>query len=297
MVQVKGFPRSLYPPDAAQHGKQPSMDGADVEAYKRTVSRAGRWPWGTFNRRFTNDFAHGQGGNVKDTGVAGVQRQSKLDDTGWIGMTTFNLLRSILVPEGLPHAGEHAMDAPAITLVNQAWEQFKGHEPEPLSHSVRQAALEKGITQVGTTETPPGSNLNPYGAWYGMDGAPWCAMFVSWCFEQGAADLGKDSPSFARGSYYSYVPYILGDAQSGSRGLHTTIDPIPGDLVCYDWNWDGIYDHVGIFSHWDQASSTTFHTVEGNTSAADYSNGGMVLQCARYMGSQGTVFVRVDEPS
>ena len=42
MVKVAGFPRPLYPPDAARYGKRPSIDGPDVEAYKRTVSRAGR---------------------------------------------------------------------------------------------------------------------------------------------------------------------------------------------------------------------------------------------------------------
>jgi hypothetical protein len=130
MVKVAGFPRPLYPPDAAQRGKQPSISGPDVEAYKRTVSRAGRWPWQNFDRAYSNGFAHGQGGNVRDTGVAGVQRQQGVDDTGWLGEKTFNTLRSIKIPEGLNHAGEMAMDAYAVNLINQAWEMFGGHEPE-----------------------------------------------------------------------------------------------------------------------------------------------------------------------
>src|SRR3954466_8690921 len=107
LVAVHGFPRPLYPPDANQHGKKPSSDGADVEAYKRTVSRAGRWPWQEFDDSYSNGFAHGgPGGNVGDSGVAGVQRQGDLDDTGWLGEATFNLLRSIRIPAGLPHASE-----------------------------------------------------------------------------------------------------------------------------------------------------------------------------------------------
>src|SRR5215831_5795260 len=129
MVKVAGFPRPLYPPDAAAHGHSPSVDGPDVEAYKRTVARAQRWPWQTFDDTYSNSFAHGASGNVIDTGVAGVQRQQDLDDTGWLGEKTFNTLRSIRVPDGKPHAGEMAMDATAASLISDAWEMFGGHEP------------------------------------------------------------------------------------------------------------------------------------------------------------------------
>jgi len=291
MVRVKGFPRVLYPPDAAAHGYPPSKDGPDVEAYKRTVSRLGRWPWQQFNRKYSDDFAHGTSGNVGQTGMAGFQRQMHIDDTGYIGTSTFNALRSARIPASLPHAGEPGMDATAVTLINQAYDLFKGHEPPPPpAESIRHAALMRAVTQIGTVEH--GDNMQPYGEWYGMNGVPWCAIFATWCYEHGAADLGKDSPSFKAGSYYSYVPYIVGDARNGRNGLKTTDSPIPGDLVCYDWNWDGTHDHVGIFEAWHGAD---FSTVEGNTSAADYSNGGMVLRCTRNKSQQGTVFVRVAE--
>jgi hypothetical protein len=121
MVAVKGFPRPLYPPDDPRG----SIDGPDVIAYKRAVSRAGRWPWGVFDDSYSNQFAHGKpGGNVADSGVAGVQRQLGLDSTGFIGEATFNGLRSIRIPDGLPHAGEMAMDANAVDLINQAYAIF-----------------------------------------------------------------------------------------------------------------------------------------------------------------------------
>jgi hypothetical protein len=123
-VQVDGFPRLLYPPDAAP-GRNPSADGPDVEAYKRTVSRAGRWPWQTFDQTYSNGFAHGTGGNVVNTGMAGVQRQQGIPDTGWLGPATFDLLRSIIVPDGLPNAGQPAMDATAANLINKAYAQFQ----------------------------------------------------------------------------------------------------------------------------------------------------------------------------
>jgi hypothetical protein len=286
MVKVKGFPRPLYPPDAAEHGKKPSVDGPDVEAYKRTVSRAGRWPWQSFDNSFSNAFAHGKSGNVGETGVAGMQRQQDLDDTGWIGEKTFNTLRSIRVPEG-PHAGEMAMDAQAAKLIDDAWVLYGGHEPPPEpSETLRQQALAKAISQLGTKESPPDSNKVLYTNWYGMVG-PWCAMFCTWCYEQAG-----DSPSFSQGSRYAYVPYILGDAQNGRYGLKTTSDPIPGDLVLYNWD-GGEYDHVGLFEGW--TGGRTFSAIEGNTSTSNNSNGGEVMRRQRDAATTTIVFVRAAE--
>ena len=297
MVKVDGFPRPLYPPDATEHGKRPSMDGPDVIAYKRTVSRAGRWPWQAFDDAYANGFAHGKSGNVGETGVAGVQRQSHLDATGWIGEKTFNLLRSIRCPTG-PHAGEMAMDALAADLIDEAFALFGGSEPAPEPPAelgtVRAEALELAIASLGETESPQGSNLNQYGAWYGMNGQPWCAMFVTWAYETAGDRLGRDSEAFVRGSRYAYVPYVVGDARAGRYGLSTTDDPIPGDLVCYDWELNGEHDHIGLFERWTSGTST-FNAIEGNTSTSSNSNGGQVMRRSR--DRYGVVFVRVDEPA
>jgi len=287
MVKVKGFPRPCYPPDAAEHGKTPSMNGADIEAYKRTVSRAGRWPWGQFDETFSNGFSHGRSGNVGETGIAGIQRQQKIDATGWIGKSTFNVLRSIVIPPELPHAGEMAMDAFSVDLIEEAFDLFSGSEPGPAG-TLRLAALDKAISQLGITESPANSNNTKYGSWYGVNYEPWCAIFVTWCFEQ----VG-DSPSFVKGSRYAYCPYVVADARANRYGLSTTDDPIPGDLVLYDWSWDTVYDHIGIFEKWN--ADGTFTAIEGNTSFSDNSNGGEVMRRTRSRSGQGTVFVRVAE--
>lgn len=297
MVVVSGFPRAVYPPDAEQHGKTPSADGPDVVAYKRTVSRAGRWAWGTFDDTFSNAFSNGKpSGNVGESGVAGIQRQQHLDATGWIGEKTFNALRSIRIPAGLPHAGEPAMDATAIKLINEAFSQFAGHEPPPAGvGTVRASALERARSQIGITENPPESNNNKYGQWYGVNYQPWCAIFCTWCYEFGASDVGKDSPAFVKGSRYAYCPYVVSDARANRYGLRTTDDPVPGDLVVYDWSWDTIYDHIGIFERWTSGTSN-FDAIEGNTSTSNNSNGGQVMRRNRSRGGQGTVFVHVSEP-
>src|SRR4029077_6445107 len=186
-VAVPGFPRPLYPPDSAK-GKTPSVNGPDVEAYKRTVWRAGRWPGpaSNFDRAFSNGFSHGKSGNVVDSGIAGVQRQQKIDATGWIGQQTFNTLASIRVPTG-PHEGEMAMDANAQTLIAQAWQMFGGKEPVPPApgptKSTRERALAACITHLGEKESPAGSNNTPFGQWYGVQSQPWCAIFQTYCWE------------------------------------------------------------------------------------------------------------------
>jgi hypothetical protein len=297
MIAVPGFPRPLYPPDANTKGKQPSVSGPDVEAYKRVVWRLGRWPGPAsgFDQAFSNNFSHGKGGNVVDTGVAGMQRQAKIEDSGWIGEPTFNLMRSVRIPEGCPGPGvpgDYAMDAYAQSLLVHAWERFGGKEPAPEpppEKSLRQQALAKAITQIGTKESPPNSNVTPYTKWYGAEG-PWCAMFVTWCFEQSG-----NSPSFAKGQDYAYVPYIVGDARSNKNGLFVTGDPIPGDLVCYDWEPSGgVFDHVGIFEAW--ISGRSFTCIEGNTAVGNDSDGGEVMRRSRDAGSSySVVFCRVKE--
>src|SRR5215831_2625676 len=274
MIAVPGFPRPMYPPDANLQGKTPSAKGPDVVAYKRVVWRLGRWPGPAsgFDQAYSNAFSHGKGGNASETGVAGMQRQAKIaPDSGWIGEKTFNFMRSVRIPEGLPNAGQMAMDAKAQSLLVEAWELFKGKEPvPPPAKSQRQAALEKAITQLGVKESPPFSNQTPYTSWYGMTG-PWCAMFVTWCYEQ----VG-DSPSFVKGQNYAYVPYIVSDDRANRNGLSVTSSPVGGDLVCFDWERDGTFDHVGLFEQW--TSSTGFQSIEGNTAPQNDSDGGEVMR-------------------
>jgi hypothetical protein len=292
MIPVPGFPRPMYPPDAARKGKTPSVAGPDAEAYKRVAWRLGRWPGpaGNFDRAYSNNFSHGAGANVINSGVEGMQRQANWDQvTGWIGEPFFNFLRSVRIPQGCTGPGvpgDYAMDAYAQSLLVQAWDLYGGSEPEPApSSTLREKALAKAITQIGIAENPPNSNQTQYTTWYGMSG-PWCAMFASWCYETSGG-----SPSFQQGVNYAYVPYIVGDAQAGRNGL-SVASPIPGDLVCYDWQGDGVFDHVGLFEKW--MSGSTFSAIEGNTSDSSDSDGGSVMRRTR-SATGSVVFVRVKE--
>jgi peptidoglycan hydrolase-like protein with peptidoglycan-binding domain len=150
---------------------------------------------------------------------------------------------------------------------------------------LRVKALNKAKPEIGTKESPSGSNRVKYSTWYGIIG-PWCAMFVTWCYD------GVGSKAFTRGSRYAYVPNIISAARLGGRGLALTSNPEPGDLVCFDWNRDRIADHVGIFEKWINRSAGTFYAIEGNTSTSNNSNGGQVMRRNRNR-SLVQAFVRV----
>jgi len=122
---------------------------------------------------------------------------------------------------------------------------------------------EKALTQmqkfVGLVEQPPGSNHVPdINGWWGQGDAAWCARTVS------KAYILAGSKAFARGRNYQYVPTLVGDARAGRNGLTVTLDPQPGDLVCFDWHGNHFSNddnHVGMFS---SGTKSSFKTIEGN---------------------------------
>jgi len=129
--------------------------------------------------------------------------------------------------------------------------------------------IETAASQNGVTESPAGTNKNPYGAWYGMNGVAWCAIFVSWVYDQAGHPLGSiDSP---KGYHYCASAYNF-----WKRNNQLISDPQPADIVLFDWDGDGKCDHTGIFLKWIKQGET-FQSWEGNTSVNNNSNGGQVM--------------------
>ena len=91
-------------------------------AVKRAVWRGGRWkgPASSFDDSYSRAFALGKGPNVIDSGLAGFQRQMRLQPTGQLGDETYQALRYARVPATLPHAGEPLFDATAVDLLEDA---------------------------------------------------------------------------------------------------------------------------------------------------------------------------------
>jgi len=140
-------------------------------------------------------------------------------------------------------------------------------------------ALAVARTQLGTEESPRGSNMQKYGAWYRMNGVPWCAIFCSWDFRQSGYSRFR----------YSYVPAVHYDAVLARNKLIVVRSPKPGDLVTYTIH--GVRDaHIAFFDGWEQ-TGVSFYDLGGNTGPSDISNGGAVMRQLRQM-SMVTAFVR-----
>lgn len=143
--------------------------------------------------------------------------------------------------------------------------------------------------EVGTTESPPGSNRNRYAAEIApaYQAQPWCALFVSWAWRQAGLEL----PDIGYGQgpgLFTYCPYAVTFARTHGQAVYDRRTGVgweaiePGDIVLFDWEQDGTSDHVGLVVSVDPGG--VLRTVEGNTASddrGDQSNGGGVYRKRR----------------
>lgn len=129
--------------------------------------------------------------------------------------------------------------------------------------------------EIGYKEEPVNSNETKYGKWFGFDGVAWCGMFVSWCYDKAGYPLGNIGFTKGFAGCQTAVTFF-------KKSGRLTTDPKAGDIVFFDWNLDGRYDHTGIFVR--RIDEQYFETVEGNTSFSNQSNGGEVMRRKRRYG-------------
>jgi hypothetical protein len=152
-------------------------------------------------------------------------------------------------------------------------------------------ALAEALRHLGKRESPSGSNRTEFGRWYGVDGVPWCNIFVSYCFKVGAGyticEGHRGAGVNANGC--AYVPTT--EAWLRSAGLWIGRGaPEPGDIVIFNWDQRGVPEHIGIVEA--NLGGGRFRTIEGNTAVGNDSNGGQVMRRDRYL-SQVNGFGRV----
>jgi cell wall-associated NlpC family hydrolase len=142
------------------------------------------------------------------------------------------------------------------------------------------------LDKIGYTETDDNNTL--FGKWYGMNNQPWCAMFVSWCFNQvGEAD--KVAASTKKG-FASCDAGLKWFAKKGK--LIPVGQAEQGDIVFFQFDTDAQPDHVGLV-YANNKRTKTLICIEGNTSAdnkGSQSNGGGVYRKKR---SYATVMATV----
>ena len=89
-------------------------------------------------------------------------------------------------------------------------------------------------------------------SYYGSSGVPYCAMFVSWVFDQAGASCA--------GFPGAYCPTALETARRAGRVVAKDTAQ-PGDVAFFDWD-GGVVDHVGIV---ELHRGSYIQTIEGNT--------------------------------
>lgn len=108
------------------------------------------------------------------------------------------------------------------------------------------------VGQNGVHENPRNSNRQPYGVWYGWNGVPWCAIFMSWGFRGSLGQMGGKAAS---------VPLLRQRFQQQGRYGST---PKVGAFAIFNYD-----KHVEMVL---AVYSTYVLTVGGNTSKADGTN-------------------------
>lgn len=112
--------------------------------------------------------------------------------------------------------------------------------------------VDVAISEIGYKEE--GGNKTKYGKWYGMNGAAWCHMFVSWCASQAgvSSDIVPKTASTTAGMEWF--------KKKGLFQYKEKYTPKRGDIIYFKSSGAS---HVGIV---ERVEGSTVHTVEGNTS-------------------------------
>lgn len=145
--------------------------------------------------------------------------------------------------------------------------------------------LKVARSQLGECEKPAGSNRTKYGKTFGLNGEPWCSIFLWWCFQQ--AKCGNLFPHNSNAAYAQDQvvsrfggKWIMKKNTSRATRKAYLAKAKPGDIVCFDFgNMSAYRQHIGIV---ESVSGNYLICIEGNTSKkGSQSNGGMVVRQRR----------------
>ena len=178
----------------------------------------------------------GQFGMDTYSAVIAFQRQNSLMPDGVIGEGTANVLYS---KEAIRYSETSVLKKESVSLEN----------------FVNIALAECGIVEAN-------DNITKYGEWYGMNGKPWCAMFVSWCANQ--AGLLASSENNSNGIIPKYASVYLGmewykdKNRFGEKGEYR---PKYGDILFLKTE----ASHTAIVVGYDEQNNKVY-SIEGNFS-------------------------------
>lgn len=146
--------------------------------------------------------------------------------------------------------------------------------------------VSKAKSYIGTVEKPSGSNnvifnTHYYGKAVSGSAYAWCCVFVWDIFR-----LCSASSLFYDGKKTDYCPTL--QSWGKKKGLAVSkSDGQAGDIIFFDWNGNGLADHVGIIEK--KNNDGTYLTIEGNTSLTSNDNGGKVMNRTRKLSEICTI--------
>ena len=121
-------------------------------------------------------------------------------------------------------------------------------------------AVDVAVTYADSHYKEGKNNDSVFGKWFGMNNVPWCAMFVSYCFNKAGWATAVAATS-AKG-FASCTPAVKWF--KAHKHLVPAKKAIRNDIVFLNFSGSGTPDHVGIVISNDPKNKV-LHTVEGNT--------------------------------
>ena len=156
----------------------------------------------------------------------------------------------------------NAIEFSDIMAVRYGWDDYgdKAYVPHVLRYyPIGRAFMNDGDAAMVAVALSQLGNVGgePYWSWYGYNSrVAWCAIFVSWCADQcGYLDISV-LPKME--GVCPYVDWFIERGQWQGRDY----EPMPGDIIFFDWENDGLADHVGIV---EKVENGLIYTVEGNS--------------------------------
>lgn len=159
-------------------------------------------------------------------------------------------------------------------------------------------------SQLGTAESPPGSNCNPYGPC-----EQWCSLFVAWVWKNAGVPLNGSTAAFGySGTIFEWAkaheggpfaatapggPPLSAPEANGARVLSPSATPAPGDAVLYGAGPQASV-HVGIVERVFPGGEIT--TIDGNFGDRVARNGPFLPSQAVAYGMPGPIYGYAQPP-
>lgn len=120
---------------------------------------------------------------------------------------------------------------------------------------------------IGTTESPPGTNMTKFHKDMGYGACYWCALWIMWCFKK----AGIAQPQITASCQNTFNNY-------SKLGRVSSTEPKVGSLCFFQYSRNNQLNHIGIVIGFDDQYITTIEANTSSSNKGDQSNGGGVFE-------------------